>query len=347
MSFENAETTSNSGDSEEAGSALSPTTTVELSDSTPPEKGGKEPKEPGAKAPLAERLQKAEGAVRRSKEMQQTLWNQLQKVREQESTREQELSSLRSRLEQVEALRARIQEGDEDALRELGGDFDAFLQRRLDPEATRLRQETRKVMSESDRRIMELEKRLQEREALEQQQRYQSEINAFLEVATGGDFPELQIVQPEDVVQLAEHVAPQLAKELGRVPKLRELAKHVNTLLENYHKRVYDSYSAREKQRMEQLAAEQAPAKKKVVEAAPAPKPKPPVSTLSNNVSTQKAAGERRLTAEERRQLAIRKFAQNTSDLPWIQGDLDDPRGPPYSLTLTRGIAARGAPPRR
>lgn len=307
---------------EEEGNALSPTVTIDLDapkqGDQPPqpkaEKGGKSPR--ADRGDLATRLERAEGAIKRHKDNSRELYEQLQQTRSSYAEREQQLQQLQAELSALKELRDRLAEGDEEALRALGGDFEMFIQRKLDPNFGH----NRKVQTESDKRIIELEKKLQEREQREMEALYRQEVTNFLNITKEDSYPELHVVDAEDLVALAQAVAPQMKAQTGKAPTLSQLAAEMNRMLEGYHRRVFESYSSREQRRREAEAAAQAAPKGKVknpetdVPPTLQKKTKPPVTTLPASAATQRASVDRKLTPEERRALAIKRFAQSTAD---------------------------------
>jgi len=261
------------------------------------EKPGEAQKAPKKATPLEERIAKAEGALLRHKETSKRLYQELESYKAKYTPMEQEYAQLKSELERFRELKERLAEGDEDALRELGGDFDLLIDRRLDPHA-KYAKPIRRELSETERKLRELELWREQQIQREQQREYQREVETFLQVASSAEeYPDLQVLGREELVQMGQHVAPDLARYLGRAPTFAEIARVIQEQVAAYHEKVYQMYQ------------------KKKTPPSPSrpPAPPPPPPGISNRVVTEAATTDRVLSPEERKARALEIAKQRLS----------------------------------
>lgn len=245
---------------------------------------------------LEERIQRAEGAIQRHKQTSQRLYHELEETKRRYAPMETEYQKLQRELAEFRSLKERLAEGDEDALRELGGDFDLLIDRRLDPNLSRYTREARRGLTETERKLQELQEWRAQQEQREQEIQYQRELETLVAtVRDGGEerYPDLQIIEPQEVIAIGQHIAPLLARELGRTPTFHEIAQAAQEQVAAYHQRVVSSYQKR--------MAKQTPAKQ-----TPTPTPTTPtVNGITNRVVTEAASTDKALSPEEKRQRAL------------------------------------------
>lgn len=297
----------------EEGNSLSPTdTSVAAQAEHVVEPKGAANNQRGAQRPLEDRLQRAEGAIQRHKDNSRKLYDELNEVKQSYSTREAEYKQLRAEMDRIEAIRARIADGDEEALMELGGDLNLFVERKLDPEYARTKAEQRRAQQETDKKMKALEDLIRQKQEREQEETRSAEVRRFVAtVQNAADtYPDLVLAEPGEIAQLGLTVAPMLAKELGRAPTFSEIAAAADRILGAYHTKVFDSMSKRERAKAEALAAKELEDKKRGVQKKPAPLPPAPkqANTITTKMAAQTATTKATLTAAERRELAVKKL---------------------------------------
>jgi hypothetical protein len=212
------------------------------------------------------------------------------KERELESTYKPKLTQA----ERLEGLLARAKDGDEEALSELGIDYDGWTRRRLtaDPVTDKL---------------TALEKKLQERDAKEKADREQAEKTAqdravqqdcqtFAAVAheKNGEveaFEHLAVYDREELAQLAVPVAERLAELMGRAPTFAEMAQSLNEAFARRHEKIIARYEARRASAPPPSKAGTASVTKADAPAAPA--------TLTNAISQESGTPRKAMTRDE------------------------------------------------
>lgn len=270
-----------------------------------------QPREPKQKEDLRTRLEKAEGAVQRHKENGRQTYEELQRTKAEIAAARKEKEELAQRVAYIDELKARIAEGDEEALAELGGSFDTFVQRKLDPDSVRQAREAHKGLSATEKKLAEIERKLAEKEEQERNHAVQRDLQVFLETvkSNADDFPELQLVEPDEAIELGRAIAPHLAEHFGRAPTFREIARGANALLEDYHQKVYTAMKEREARKAAQAAAAASslqqqqvtqPVKRRVVEN----------TTVPARASTMAASSAKPMTPDERREAAVKKLKE-------------------------------------
>jgi murein L,D-transpeptidase YcbB/YkuD len=310
---------SEQGEEGEEGGLLAPT--IEVSDPKPTAgkegaKQGKESKEePSPKGPLAERLQKAESAVRRHKETSSRTWRELQEAQSTLSAKEQALKDYQDKLAFYEERINRIKGGDHSVLEELGTSLETLVRRALDPEAAKEERLRRSIEEQLNSKMRLMEQEIEQRKQAEAEARYEQEVSTFLRIVQDGTYEDLAILEPTEQVAIGEAVAVELKESLGRNPKLSEVVKEANRRLAAYHAKVIEAHNRRAaKQKTPEVAEKPAsPKLRRQVLEAPKPTAKQPPSTLTSQLSGQRGA-KPKLSEEERRRLAVEKFYQNTRD---------------------------------
>lgn len=291
----------------DVGSALAalPDATVAPAES-PKNPGAQQPKEPRPKEDLSTRLAKAEGSLQRHKENSRQTYEELQRTKAEIAAARKEKEELAQRVAYIDELKARIAEGDEDALAELGGSFDTFVQRKLDPDAVRQAREAHKGLSATEKKLAEIERKLAEKEEQERTHAMQRDLQVFLDTvkSNADDFPELQLVEPDEAIELGRAIAPHLAEHFGRAPTFREIARGANALLEDYHQKVYAAMKEREARKAAAATTVQPqvvqPVKRRMVEN----------TTVPARASTMAASSAKPMSAEERREAAVKKLKE-------------------------------------
>lgn len=258
------------------------------------------PAPPAPKAaplPLSERLQKAEGAIQRHKETSKRLHEELTTTKAKLEAEAREREAERQQLAKYEAIKAALAEGDEDALRELGADLDRFVQRRLDPEGMRAGREAKKGLSQAEKELQELKAWKEQQEQAAQAATMEREVRALVDTAKAArdELPELAALDDDTVAELGQALAPQLYKQLGRIPTFREIVAKVNETVAPYHERIIKAYLDREAKKAPPPPAP--PLKKGATPPAP--------TTLTNKAAAQAAGKPAPMTEEERRKKAL------------------------------------------
>jgi hypothetical protein len=248
-----------------------------------------EPEQPAQESPKVEErepseddLKRAFAALARKKAANKERAAQIRRERE-------ELMRERESLSKERQILDRLRSGDEDALRELLGEdyFDRLVQRRLDPQASAAEARLKAELARRDEELVALKRRLDEFDHRQSASRVAQEESAFLQYAKSLDAPELDALEPEEILDMARRLAPQFREEAGRPPTFRELAQVIVGL---------------QKPKIERL--------KKRLLASPAPAPaksqKPPSAVTNRDAVTPAGSppGEDEETAW-RRQLAM------------------------------------------
>lgn len=134
-----------------------------------------------------------------------------------------------AKIEQYERQFARLKAGDMDAFKEIAGDdgYDKLTRAQLDPETTRQQAEIRKALEQRDSEIAALKKEIADWKQQQQDQQVQAErqrqAEVFIATARGRDADELSIYDDGELISLANHFGPALARDLGRDPTMSEV----------------------------------------------------------------------------------------------------------------------------
>lgn len=127
------------------------------------------------------------------------------------------------------ALLKRLRERDDGAVAEVLGEdfFDRETQRRLDPEGAAKEKALRDQLSARDQQIQELRARLdrldQERQAVDVQRQQRN----LIDKARAENYPELKILDDEEMIDLADRLATKIAAETGQDPLISDLIKAI------------------------------------------------------------------------------------------------------------------------
>jgi len=169
--------------------------------------------------PSEDDLKRAFAALARKKAAHREKTAQLAKEREELARQKEELAKERRLLEQLRG-------GDEDALRELLGEdyFDRLVQRRLDPQASAAEAKLRAELARRDEELAAIKRRLDEFDQRQTASRVAQEESSFLQYVKSLEAPELEVLDQEEVLDMARKLAPQFREEAGRPPTFRELA---------------------------------------------------------------------------------------------------------------------------
>ena len=271
-------------------------TTTEATPTPPPaEATPPEPTEPKGKAPLPERIAKAEAAVQRRKEQAARERAAREEIEAKYRSTASEYEKTRAEVERIRSLKERAADGDDEAIAELlGFDFDHLTRLKLQPEEAKAARQAKKGLTETEKKIQDLEAKLKAREEQEAAAAVEMERRYFLQAAEqlAPEMPDLEALDRSDLLALGESLAPAFFKEHGRPPTFPELARAVAEHVRPYHERIVAAYSKRKP------TPPPAPAKKA---ASPGP------STVPASAASTSAAEQKSLSEEERREAAIRK----------------------------------------
>lgn len=198
---------------------------------------------------------------------------------------QREATARLSAAERFEQLVARAREADEDALRELGIDYDKITM-------SRLRRGTPEEKLSNLQQQLEAERKARlarEREMEEAAQRAASEraVGQFVALVQGGKYPETAMYQPHEIAEAGNAIADELAASRGgRYPGFDEIAAELESRLAAKHARIRGQQSA----------------------PAPAKRTSP---TLSSRDSGERSRAPKALTEEERMAAISRWVAES------------------------------------
>lgn len=235
-------------------------------------------------------------------------------------------------------LVARAKDFDEEAIEALGLDYDQWTRRRLtaSPEGDRLAKIEKQLAAEVEaKRKAEEEAKAKAKEAEEraQAQQVQAEVGVFVGlVREFAEFADLEAYPDEQIARAAAPLAQQLHAELGRVPRLGEMAERLRETIVAHEEAVAARVAARK--------TTSAPAAEKAgATAAASATPESPPSTIGNADAALSVTGDRPLTREERRERSLRAAK------PWAEATAKPPEPPRRRAAL--GTERERAPHRR